>query len=67
MKFIVTDRAPKLGAPGSTVEMTPSQAAYERLRGHLVPQVTVVDPPPSQIEIADQVDVAKAVGRGKRK
>ncbi|TIR81352.1 MAG: hypothetical protein E5X21_25500 [Mesorhizobium sp.] len=36
MKLVVTKRAPHLGVAGTAVEMTPSQAAYERLRGHVV-------------------------------
>ncbi|TIT06811.1 MAG: hypothetical protein E5W74_28345 [Mesorhizobium sp.] len=67
MKLFVTKRAPHLGTPGTPFDMTLSQAAYERLRGHLVPQATVVDPPPSHIEIEDRVDIVKAVRRGKRK
>ncbi|TIL77904.1 MAG: hypothetical protein E5Y89_17290 [Mesorhizobium sp.] len=36
MEFVVTHRAPHLGAAGTALELTPSQAAYERLRGHVV-------------------------------
>ncbi|MER9625047.1 hypothetical protein NKI98_27025 [Mesorhizobium sp. M0222] len=36
MKFVLTGRAPHLGAAGKPVEMTRSQAAYEQLRGHIV-------------------------------
>ncbi|MDG4877652.1 hypothetical protein P9273_21350 [Mesorhizobium sp. WSM4935] len=67
MKLVVTQRAPHLGPPGSTVEMTKSQAAYERLRGHLVPHVTVVEPVPSQSDTADQAGLAKVVRRARRK
>ncbi|MBZ9822341.1 hypothetical protein [Mesorhizobium sp. CA4] len=59
MKLVVTDRAPHLGAPGSTVEMSPSQAAYERLRGHVVEPIK---PKPA----AEEEAVAKPAGRGKR-
>jgi hypothetical protein len=45
MKFLVTHRAPQLGAPGSTIDLTPSKAAYERLRGHVVELVEAKDSP----------------------
>ncbi|MCT2579127.1 MULTISPECIES: hypothetical protein [unclassified Mesorhizobium] len=59
MKLVVTKRAPHLGVAGTAVEMTPSQAAYERLRGHVVE--------PAQPKADGSAD-APAKGRcGKRK
>ncbi|WFP74499.1 hypothetical protein [Mesorhizobium sp. WSM4906] len=43
MQLIVTHRAPHLGAAGTSIDLTPSQAAYERLRGHVVEPAA---PPP---------------------
>lgn len=65
MKFIQTKT-------GKTVEMTKSQAAYERLRGNLVPHVAHTDPLPSQVDISDQVDLAttpaaKVARRGRKR
>ncbi|MDG4895558.1 hypothetical protein P9272_18470 [Mesorhizobium sp. WSM4976] len=45
MKLVVTRRAPHLGADGAIVEMTPSQAAYERMRGHVVELAELKDGP----------------------
>ncbi|MDG4854588.1 MULTISPECIES: hypothetical protein [unclassified Mesorhizobium] len=60
MELVVTHLAPHLGAAGTTVEMTPSQAAYERLRGHVVE--------PSKSKPAATADgPARQVRRGKRK
>ncbi|BCM19253.1 hypothetical protein [Mesorhizobium sp. J8] len=36
MQLIVTHRAPHLGAAGTSIDLTLSQAVYERLRGHVV-------------------------------
>ncbi|PBB98352.1 hypothetical protein [Mesorhizobium sp. WSM3862] len=62
MKLVVTKRAPHLGVAGTVVEMTPSQAAYERLRGHVVEPVE-----PAQPKADGSADAPAKGRRGKRK
>ena len=56
MRLIVTHRAPHLGAAGTSIDFTPSQAAYERLRGHVVDPAA---PPPSPKAAASKPLAAK--------
>ncbi|RWD71647.1 hypothetical protein [Mesorhizobium sp.] len=61
MEFVVTHRAPHLGAAGTAVQLTPSQAAYERLRGHVVESAA---PPSSPQAAVSKTRAAKVQKEG---
>ncbi|TJV70713.1 MAG: hypothetical protein E5X76_18120 [Mesorhizobium sp.] len=60
MQLIVTHRAPHLGAAGTSIDLTPSQAVYERLRGHLSEPAA----PPSPKATASKSRAAKLSKEG---
>ncbi|CDX55883.1 hypothetical protein MPL3365_210112 [Mesorhizobium plurifarium] len=61
MQLIVTHRAPHLGASGTSIDLTPSQAVYERLRGHVVQPAS---PMPSPQAAGSKARAAKVQREG---
>ncbi|AZO38759.1 hypothetical protein EOA27_14360 [Mesorhizobium sp. M2A.F.Ca.ET.037.01.1.1] len=61
MQLIITHRAPHLGAAGTSIDLTLSQAIYERLRGHVVEPTA---PPPSPKAEASKPRAAKVSKEG---